>query len=128
MNKQPFNASGFLRLQEQLQQLPAHALQAEVQKIRTDLTDWILANFELKDRQIDFLKNLDERFVNYTAEQTAFAISNNRPITLAKADPPKEGDEQGKIIYTKSSLRASNAASNGFSAGGELIIEISYNN
>jgi len=126
MKKQPFNASGFKALQDELQQLTEVALQAEAQKISNDFADWIQSNFELKESQIRFLENLDRTFLKFTAEEVAFAVANKRPVTLAKSDPPANDDDQGKIIYTKSSLRASNGTKTGFAAGGELLIEISY--
>lgn len=125
MKKFPFNAAGFQAIQQELYQLDDQLLEAEAEQIKHSFVDWVLARFELAQSQVDFFKRLEERYLIFIAEQTSFAVGNRLPVSLAKEEPPATGDDQGKIIYTKSSLTASQGP-NGFEAGGDLLFSISY--
>jgi hypothetical protein len=126
MKKFPFNEAGFIALQEELYQLSDDLLTAQAKQIETTFENWVMTNFELSQSQIDFMKNLDQRYLGFMASQTSFAVGNRLPVSLAKEDPPASTDEQGKIVYTKSSLTASNAQPTGFVAGGDLLFMITY--
>lgn len=57
-------------------------------------------------------------------------MANRLPIILVKVgEEPGEGEsEDGKLFKPKSKLSATANASGGFEPGGELIIEVSYQN
>ncbi|TCC94194.1 hypothetical protein EZ428_05290 [Pedobacter frigiditerrae] len=126
MRKFTFNEAGFQALQQELYQLNNDMLAAEAYQIKNAFAAWVLSKFELAQSQIDFLNKLNEAYVVFMAEQTSFAVGNRLPVSLAKEEAPANGDDQGKIVYTKSSLTASNAHPSGFAAGGELLFMISY--
>ena len=126
MKKFPFDELGFLALQQELYQLSEEALRVESQTIKYSFTTWLPSRFELSIRQLSFLNNMDERDLVFIAEQTSFAVENRLPISLTKEEPPADGDDQGKIIYTKSNLTSSNGKTLGFVPGGDLHFKITY--
>lgn len=125
MNKFPFDNAGFLALQTQLYQWSDEALTRESEKIRADFDLWMAANFELSERQRAYLLSIDARAKLLLAFDTSFAIENKLPISL-KVEGEPNGDDQGKIIWPKSSLTASSGGSIGYEAGGTLQINIKY--
>lgn len=126
MKKFPFTEEGFQALQKELYQLNDDMLAAEADQIKDSFTAWLPSRFELAQKQIDFLNKQNKAYVVFMAAQTSFAVGNRLPVAMAKEDAAANGDDQGKIVYTKSSLTASNAHPTGFVAGGELLFLISY--
>lgn len=126
MEKFPFTATGFIRLQEQLYLLTASQLEAEAAQIQHDFDDWMATHFELSAQQLRFLTAIDSRLHALLAAQTSFAVGNRLPILLLKADPPAEGDEQGKIIWPKSTLTAIGGINTPYMPSGMLEIHIDY--
>ena len=123
MKKYPFNNGGFQDLQQQLYVLTDVELEVEAAAIRTDFINWMDSNFDLQPAQLMFIAAIDVKAARWLAEQTAFAIENRLPISLQK-ETAEEDDEQGKIIWPKSTLTAT--AGQGYSASGTLEIHIAH--
>jgi len=128
MEKFPFTAAGFNALQLKFYALTDQLLMAEAEYIKDDFDDWMAANFELSNKQLLFLAAIDARLHALLASLTYFAVSNRLPVVLRKADPPADGDEQGKIIWPKSNLTATWSTNNAYLATGALEIHIAYQN
>lgn len=125
MIKFPFDNAGFVALQTQCYQLTDEALRLEAEKISTDFDLWMADNFELTARQLAYLLAIDARAKSLLAFDTSFAIGNRLPISLHVEGEPN-GDDQGKIIWPKSSFTAHSGGSIGYEAGGTLQINIRY--
>ncbi|MGY3055238.1 hypothetical protein ACVWYG_003453 [Pedobacter sp. UYEF25] len=123
MENYPFTNEGFQDLQQQLYVLTDLELESEAAEIRTDFIAWMISNFALQPSQLIFIGGIEVKAARWLAEQTAFAIENRLPISLQK-ETPEEDDEQGKIIWPKSTLTAT--AGQGYSASGTLEIHIAY--
>lgn len=126
MEKFPFTATGFTQLQEQLYLLPDAQLEAEAAQIQHNFDDWMASHFELSAAQLLFLSAIDNRLHALLAAQTSFAVGNRLPILLLKANPVAEGDEQGKIIWPKSTLTAIWGPNTTYMPSGILEIHIDY--
>ncbi len=124
MEKYPFSNEGFQGLQQQLYALTNADLDAQAVAIRTGLSAWMDLNFELQPSQLQFINSLETKAVRWLAEQTAFAIENRLPISLTKDTPTENDDEQGKIIWPKSTLTATAGAD--YTASGTLEVHIAY--
>ncbi|SOD15123.1 hypothetical protein [Pedobacter xixiisoli] len=120
--KYPFTNEGFVQLQKQLQQLDDQALSAEAAKIRADFSQWLLTHFELSRRQESFLAQINPSAISLYSAETAFAVENRLIVRL---DKEKDKDEQGKIIWNVSSLKAQ-AGIDHFEATGTLTFYIRY--
>ncbi|WP_113651731.1 hypothetical protein [Pedobacter namyangjuensis] len=126
MEKFPFNAAGFIALQQQLYALPDQQLWAEAENIKNDFDGWMLARFLLTQNQVLFLNAIDSRAKELVAFEASFAIGNRLPVLLVKADPPAEGEEQGKIFWPKSTLTVAWGTNTAYQASGTLEINIYY--
>lgn len=121
--KYPFTNEGFVALQAQLHQLDNQALANEAKLIQADLGQWLQSKFEFSPQQQTFLSNLPSSAVALYSAETAFAVENRLMVTLDKDEKDKE--EQGKIIWDKSSLSA-RSGMNGIEASGTLTFYIRY--
>ncbi|RZK54554.1 MAG: hypothetical protein EOO87_10125 [Pedobacter sp.] len=126
MEKFPFSAAGFSALQQQLYALPDQQLSVEAENVKNDFDAWMVAHFALNENQVIFLNAIDSRAKALVAFETSFAIGNRLPVLLVKADPPAEGDEQGKIFWPKSTLTAAWGTNTAYQASGTLEINIYY--
>ncbi|RZK51249.1 MAG: hypothetical protein EOO91_21100 [Pedobacter sp.] len=125
MKKFTFNNEGFQALQSELHQLSDEDLAKEALQIEANFTQWVGTNFYLDESQLSYLGAIDPRAQRLLAFNTGFAIANRLPISLNKMENATE-EEQGKIIWPKSSLTATSGGRDGFTASGELEINIRY--
>ena len=123
----PFTNAGFLSLQIELYQLNDEQLATIAKQVYEHFEDWVNEQFELTEKQLLYLSQIDERAKNLLAFNTSFALANRLPISLAK-DGESTGDDQGKIIWPQRTLTAKSGANLGFEASGSLTIHISYQN
>mgnify|MGYP006148607529 FL=1 len=123
--KYPFTNAGFIALQQQLYQLDDQSLSAEANLIQTNFGQWLFSNFELSLKQQSFFSQLNPSAVSLYASETAFAVANRLTVTLDKNDEDKDEDEQGKIIWSVSSLNARSGI-NSFEPSGTLTFYIRY--
>lgn len=121
--KYPFTNEGFAELQAQLYQLDDQALTTEANLIRADFSGWLISNFELDSNQQLFLRQIAPSALALYGAETAFAVENRLMVTLDKDE--KDKDEQGKIIWSTSSLSA-RAGINSFEPSGTLTFHIRY--
>lgn len=124
--KYPFTNAGFIDLQIQLYAMTDVELKAEAQIIQSDFINWMENNFDLSNKQVFFLENLDTRVTQLVSFLTSFAVENRRPISLHKEDPPPDDNDQGKILKPKSTLSASAGLREPFNATGQLEIHVQY--
>ncbi len=123
--KYPFTNAGFIALQQQLYQLDDQSLSAEANLIQTNFGQWLFSNFELSPNQQSFFSQLNASAVALYGSETAFAVANRLMVTLDKDEKDKDKDEQGKIIWSTSSLSAK-AGINSFEPSGTLTFYIRY--
>lgn len=121
--KYPFTNEGFAALQQQLHQLDDQSLTVEANLIRADFGQWLFSKFELSQNQQSFFLQLTPSAQALYSAETAFAVENRLMVTLDKDE--KEKEEQGKIIWNVSTLKAT-AGSNGFVPSGTLTFFIRY--
>lgn len=126
MEKFPFTTAGFNALQQQLYALTDQALLVESEHIKNNFTVWMAAHFSLSEKQLLFLNAIDERAKSLISFETSFAVGNRLPVLLQKAEPPAEGEEQGKIIWPKSTLSAAWGTQTPYQPSGTLTIHIDY--
>ena len=126
--KQPFTPEGAANMLAALYNLSDPALKIEALAFTHDLKMWLSVHFELNSHQELYLQQLNESATEFYAQLGGFALINRLPITLDVAplptDPPK--DDQGKIVYTLSSLNATANGEGGSVATGELTYCIRY--
>lgn len=125
-SKYPFSNEGFTLLQQALYHQDDASLATAAALVRKDFRAWLIAHFELRESQQQFLLHIDERSAQRFAQETAFAIENRLAILLKK-EPKAHKDEQGKIIWDVSTLTAQSGSS-GFKASGTLCFHIAYPN
>lgn len=123
--KYPFTNAGFIALQQQLHQLDDQSLLTEANLIQTNFGQWLFSKFELSPSQQFFFSQLNASAVSLYSSETAFAVANRLMVTLDKEDKDKDKDEQGKIIWSISSLSA-RAGINSFEPSGTLTFYIRY--
>ncbi|MBB2146920.1 hypothetical protein GM921_15555 [Pedobacter sp. LMG 31464] len=125
MKKFPFTNADFLALQHDLYNLNDEVLKIEADLVLNDFDYWMNNHFELSVNQLCFLKCIDARAKPLITFNTSFAIENRLLIILNKARN-SNSDEQGKIIWHKSTLTASSGGNTGYRASGTLEINIAY--
>lgn len=123
--KFPFSNVGFHSLQSELYQLNDEQLLIVSQSVDTNFDHWMKEHFEISEQQFSYLKLIDPKVKKLLSFNTSFALANRLPISLAK-DGEGTGDDQGKIIWPKSTLSAKSGGQLGFEASGSLTIHISY--
>lgn len=138
--KQAFTPEGAANVLAHLYALPDDALQMEAQAFAHHLKDWLRTHFELNSHQEAYLAQLNEQATDFYAQLGGFAMRHRLPITLDVA--PKESvesvksvksvkkgdkDDQGKIVYTKSTVTAVANGRGEILPEGELVYCIRYN-
>lgn len=127
MKKLPFTCKGFQDLQDQLYLQSDDALMQEAKKIQDDFTSWMDEHFELRQTQLLYLISIDKRVLMLIAFETSFAIANRLPIRLNKGEAFND-EQQGKIIWPKSTIVAFSGDKGQYFAKGALEINIEYEN
>lgn len=127
--KQAFTPEGAATVLANLYNLSDHALKIEALVFTHDLKMWLREHFALNTHQELYLEQLNESATDFYAQLGGFALSNRLPITLdvaplATEPPPK--DEQGKIVYTLTSLGTAANGEGKSVAAGELTYCIRY--
>ncbi|TKC10661.1 hypothetical protein FA048_10820 [Pedobacter polaris] len=125
MKKFPFNHAGFQSLQQELYLLSDEVLINEAAQIEINFDQWMNEHFTLSEQQFRYLKTIDPRVKKLLTIYTSFAIGNRLSISLNKAEPSSD-DDQGKIIWPKSTLTACYNSNNSYVVSGSLEINISY--
>ncbi|MFN0255003.1 hypothetical protein [Pedobacter ureilyticus] len=123
--KYPFTNAGFMALQQQFHQLDDQSLSTEANLIQTNFGQWLFLHFELSPKQQSFFSQLAPSAVALYACETAFALENRLMVSLDKDEKDKDKDEQGKIIWSVSSLSARSGI-NSFEPSGTLTFYIRY--
>lgn len=126
MKKFPFNPAGLSALLAELYQLSDEALAVEALQIDHAFDSWVAAHFSLTERQLAYLHAIDPKAKKFLAFNGSFAVGNRLPIVLHISGEANGSDEQGKIIWPKSSLSARSGGGSSFAAAGSLTIDIIY--
>lgn len=126
MEKQPFTQAGFAALQQQLYQLDDNSLQLQADQIQENFSGWMDDHFELTEKQLRFLSEINPKAANFLESQTAFAVANRLDIVLSKNQEEDDEDKVGKVIEPKSNFRVTAPDDGSFAVTGELWIEIYY--
>jgi len=122
MAQQPFTPAGVQQKQTELYQLSDDLLAEQADQIRSDFRTWLNNNFILDTDQQSYLSGIDDRFIQISSQETAFAVQNRLSITITTG-----GTGSGKLIQTGNErpvVAYSNV--NGFTASGGLSFEIIY--
>lgn len=129
MNKFPFTEKGVQDLLSELYQLPDDLLKKEADALLADYRNWVSNHFVLEPTQLDFLKQIDDRFINQAASFTAEFMLNRAPIILIKPAINKENaakDGEGKIIDLGKKSKTSYSDESGFGENESLTYTIFY--
>jgi len=102
--KQSFENAGVAHVQWQVLSLPMEERVAEIQKIRTDFTTWMLSKFSLNANQLRQLSEMSEALRNEIAEGIADSWEEGVLVNFNKdeGDDEDEDDRGAKeIIFEK---------------------------
>lgn len=119
---QPMTPTGVQLKLDELYALPDSALQAEAEALRADYQGWITANFSLTTEEQTNLANLNAKFVEYVAFNSAFAMEFRLPIPLTTINP----QAASKLVRTASALVVTNDDTGGITASGSFNYEFEY--
>lgn len=119
MPQQPFTSDGVQQKLNELYALPDDALLSEATSIRQDFRSWLLANFSFNDMQRSYMADMDLRFFNATACETASAIENRLPVQVEMPPEYPDIEPASKLIEARSSIVYSYTL-DGFTAEGAL--------
>jgi len=123
MTPQPFTPAGVQQLQAELNQLSPADLQTQVNLIQSDMASWVSNNFTLTADQQTYLGGIDDRFMNYAGNLTAFAVANNLPISLTVK--PNQPPKPLKLIHIDDTMAVASSPG-GFSVTGNLYFTVDY--
>lgn len=126
MEKQPFDQAGLQAVLQALYALPQNELNEQADALRTLPKQWINNHFELDNDQSSFLNSMPEQTIRFLGDQGSFAIENSLPIDLDKQEPSLAERKPDKYFKPKSTLYSQTNSNGLISAGGRLIIEVSY--
>ena len=125
--KYPLTNEGVQQLLNELYELPQPELQAEADALSTDFRGWVIRHFDLTERQINYLNEMNQKTVDFTAAECSFAMENRLPILLDKAEKLETNEDPPfKWGETKSNLTAGSGSDGRATVGGDVTIKISY--
>lgn len=122
MPAQPLTPVGVQLKIDELYALPDPDLFTETESLRTNFQGWIATNFSLTTEQATYLAALNTSFVDYAAYNSAFALKNRLPITLAIVNAPAAS----KLVHTKNNMVVSNEPGGGITVTGSFDYEFEY--
>lgn len=125
--KYSFSNEGFAALQQHLYQFDDARLSEEAAQVSNNFKQWLAQWFALSSGQEKFLASLAPSALALYSAETAFAIEHRLAIYLDKDETGKgnEEEEQGKVIWDRSSLSAK-ASAGSLEASGTLTFYIRY--
>lgn len=132
MQKVPFTPSGLGDLLSQIYALPNPQVQQEAAACAANFRLWMENNFILNESQLDFLEDIDDRFIAIAASEVQHFISSRLPISLIKAEESmdlptsKKDHDRGKLIEIGKGTQTSFDSETGFSERQSLRFIISY--
>lgn len=124
--KQPFTPEGAANVLASLYKLPDNALMLEAQAFSQHLKLWLRQHFELNAHQEAYLAQLNEQATTFYAQLGGFAMQYRLPITLNVAAKEPDKDDQGKIVYTNSTVTPVANAQGEMMPEGELCYCVRY--
>ncbi|WP_353196916.1 hypothetical protein [Parapedobacter defluvii] len=126
MAKKPFTSVGVQALQQELYALPDDALHVEASAARDEFQEWLLAHFELTDKQMHYIETLDSDFVEQASGLVSHYVGHRLPMSLNAETPPEEDEGRGKLILFNESQQVVYRQLEGSLATGHLQVTIRY--
>ncbi len=75
-------------MQKELYTFPDAMLQDQADQITNDFRGWLIENFTLDDKQVNYLSGLEDNFISYCGSVTGTAVRARLPIGLDYPSPP----------------------------------------
>lgn len=126
MIKFPFTPDGVAAMCRHYFELPDETLATAANEMGQDFKRWVTNNFTLEESQLDYLNGIAPSVVAFMGANASFALVNRCPIVLTKQSAKAEEPSESKLTKPKSKLNAVILPNGGFTAEGELEIEITY--
>ncbi|MGF1924215.1 MAG: hypothetical protein ACQUHE_08545 [Bacteroidia bacterium] len=92
MKKFQLHQNDIKELQQMLYALPDHTLAKEAFNLRTDFKKWVKTKFELTDQELDFLNQLNHRFIEYAAIKSSNFLAERKPIQFSVVEFKPDSD------------------------------------
>lgn len=86
----PFSPKGVQDKLTELYALTDNDLAQQATAIKTNFTQWILANFSFGPAQVIYINNLNVNVAEYYGVQCALCFTNRLPIILIYPAPPSD--------------------------------------
>ncbi len=125
MAQEPLTSSGIATKQSDLYALSNNNLQLEVDSINTDFRGWLKTNFIFTSTQEAYLDSMDNNFIDFAAEQTAYAVKNRLTINFT-APNPLPPISISKMVTLTDTFQTQYSHISGFGVTGELSYTIAY--
>src|SRR5690606_21845704 len=122
MPTQTLTPSGVQLKMDELYALSDPALQLEAESLQSDYQGWIAANFTLTTEQSTYLANLDAKFSEYVAINSALAMRSRVSMPLAILYP----SAASKLVRTVSSMIVTQDPTGGVTISGSYDYEFEY--
>lgn len=126
MIKFPFTPDGALAMCQHFFKLTDAELEAAAEKLGQDFPSWVQENFDLSERQVEYLNNIAPKVLRFMAANASFALGNRLLIVLAKEGAKKTQLQESKLTKPESKLAANISPDGTFTAEGEFVITITY--
>ena len=126
MKKYQFSQAGINAMQTDIYALQDETVSAFAAEVAKDFKRWAITYLAFTESQLRDLSNLNEQSISFLASQVSFAIRNRRPIQLVKPTDVMNSSFGDKLVELSTTLSAVSSREGRFSAGGALVIEISY--
>ncbi|MES2418331.1 MAG: hypothetical protein V4541_09090 [Bacteroidota bacterium] len=119
--------AGAQELIDELYALPQTELQVEADAAGADFRSWVKSHFELSQTQVQYLDQVDQRWIEDAAEESKYFLENRLPIVLFKEQPEEpEGEDRGKLLDLDKKKESNYSEEDGYASSETLTYSISY--
>jgi hypothetical protein len=125
----PLTTAGVQELINELYAMSDPELQLEANAIGADFRLWIKSHFELSATQIQYLDQIDERWINDAAVNSKYFLENRLPIAFNKEVLSRaEGvdEDRGKLLDLDKKSNSNYSEEGGYEENETLSYTISY--
>lgn len=121
--KYPFDPDGMKDKIAQIYALSDTALAVQAGLVKADLVAWVNDNFTLTTDQATYLSNIDNKWIDYNADQMSFCFLYRVPVILIQPVPVPGLD---KLFVSKPALEVTANSDGTITVTGEYIFRAYY--
>lgn len=125
----PLTTAGVQELINELYAMPDPELQLEADAIGANFRMWVKSHFELSATQIQYLDQIDERWITNAATESKYFFENRLPIALIKDVLSRidgADEDRGKLLDLDKKSNSSYSQEGGYEENETLSYTISY--